>query len=56
MLFKYVCVCVCVCARILQNDKEKFKRKKWNNVSHVNANRNKADIGILISDKILASI
>ena len=47
---------MCVCAHILQNDKETFKRKKWKNVSHVNANRNKADIGILISDKILASI
>ena len=45
-----------MCAHILQNDKEKFKRKKWKNVSHVNGNRNKADIGILISDKILASI
>ena len=51
-----VCVCVCVCVCILQNDKEKFNRKKWKNVSHVNANRNKADIGILISDKILVSI
>ena len=49
-------MCVCVCVHILQNDKEEFIRKKWKNVSHVNANRNKADIGILISDKILVSI
>lgn len=45
---------MCVC--VLLNDKEKFKRKKWKNVSHVHANRNKADIGILISDKRLVSI